>query len=106
MSGMTAKASALKAGYSEKTALSCKLDKGIDLKTQLEIAGFTNQTIANKVYERFDSDEGMIGHKYLETALKLLGAQGFAQDKQLMNVDKVQINVYLPTNEINSITPQ
>jgi hypothetical protein len=65
----------------------------------LEKAGFNNQFVSERLVERVDHKDPYIGHKYFETGLKLTGKLN--QDRQ-MNVDKMQVNVYLPSNNPNT----
>ena len=68
--------------------------------------GLTDSKIADKVLKRFESDEGSVGHKYLETALRLKGARGYTNDHQAQtNVERMQVNVYLPENS-TTLLPQ
>ena len=100
LQGMTKKSSALKAGYSLKTAEHSPLDKVVDLGTALEMAGMTNKVISDKITERFLDNDSLIGHRYLETALKLMGAKGYSQDKAQSGTQQVQINISIPESGI------
>lgn len=100
LSGMTSKASAIKAGYSPKTALSGKVEKTIDLATALEVAGLTDKVISARVVDRALNDDGLVGLRYLEVGLKLQQRPGYTQDKAQSTTQAVQINITLPESGI------
>lgn len=92
MSGVSA---ALKAGYTYSYVNSGRLAKrtGDDIALALEKAGFNNQFISDRIVQRVDHKNASVGHKYFETGLKLAGK---LRNDSGLNVDKMQVNVYLP----------
>lgn len=79
ISGMSAYAAAVKAGYSQNTAKNAraKFEKGGTFQDILDIAGVTNKRIAILVEQGLRAKYGdgkpnwAIRHKYLDTAVKL-----------------------------------
>ena len=94
--GYSSYSAAIKAGYAERTARSGKVAKTVNLDKCLEIAGLTDKVIAERVKERALNDDGAVGHKYLETALKLKQAKGYSSTQEGVSIEKAVVNIYLP----------
>lgn len=98
--GYSGRAAALKAGYSQSTAISGKIAKSSDIGTALEVAGLTDKAIANRVADKALNDDGLVGLRYLEVGLKLQQRPGYTQDKAQSTTQAVQVNIMIPESGI------